>query len=231
MQTLTPRTSAPEHAAIMPKSTLRRPPPYPHAKAAPGFCRACGESVLTAKGKPHKGRRWCDKHQLDGKVIGDARRARAAVFMRDMGICAECGEDCTSYETLGHGDVPRCNGGAATYRVQINREKALEWCRKALTLSARQPIWAIDLGEWHVDHICPLHLVDRERPDAWSYWGMSNLCTLCPSCHEIKTTKEAKGRAKVRRITGQNKVKPKRKIQSRNDWPKGRKLQSRGFGK
>lgn len=212
----------------MPKSTLRRPPLYPYMNAAPGHCRACGDTILTAKGEPHKGRRWCNKHQLDGKVIGDARRARAAVFMRDMGVCQDCNRDCTSYLTV---DPWSPSFG---YRVQINREKALEWCRKALTLSARQPIWAIDLGEWHVDHICPLHLVDRERPDAWIYWGMSNLCTLCPSCHETKTTKEAKGRAKVRRITGQNKAKPTRKISQRaNPWPPAgtRKMQSRGFGK
>lgn len=212
--------------------SLRKPPPYPHAKAAPGFCRACGVGILTAKGQPHKSRKWCDEHRIFGAIVHNPLKGRAAVFMRDMGVCADCGEDCTSYMQEDRSKSYLAYG--VSYRVQINREKALEWCETTLWMPPRVKVWAIDLGEWHVDHICPLHLVDRGRDDAWTYWGMSNLCTLCPSCHEIKTTKEAKGRAKVRRITGQNKVKPARKIpQRKNPWPPAgsRKLQSRGFGK
>ena len=129
--------------------------------------------------------------------------------MRDLGVCCDCGRDCTSYHQ------PAYAGKFCAYRVQINREKALEWCDKAMTLSNRIAIWPIDLGEWHADHAMPLHLVDRSDPEAWKQWTLENLRTRCPACHEEKTTKEAKVRAKIRRITGANKPKPKRKIQSR----------------
>lgn len=137
--------------------------------------------------------------------------------MRDLGVCCDCGMDCTSYWTIGW----RAHHGLAEYRVQINIAKALDWCDKAMALSNRQPIWPVDMGEWHVDHAMPLHLVDRSDPEAWKNWTLENLRTRCTACHEEKTTKEAKGRAKIRRITGANKLKPKRKIPSR-PFPKKR---------
>jgi len=209
----------------MPKPRIvRSPPPLPFQDAPGGQCRACGVEILTKAGVPHKGRRWCADHQLDGKVVGSPRRARAALFMRDLGVCCDCGRDCTSYMQQQDGDVFVLQIGLCfkvrqtpipLYRVQINREKALEWCDKAMTLSNRIAIWPIDLGEWHVDHAMPLHLVDRTDPEAWKQWTLENLRTRCTACHEEKTTKEAKVRAKIRRITGANKPKPKRQIQSR----------------
>ncbi len=206
----------------------------PFADAEPGHCRLCGVEILTTTSKRHKGRRWCDSHQLEAKVIGSPLRARAAVFQRDRGICRDCGVDCTSYETpllnvLGDPIWPK-----QKYRVQINREKALEWCERILTISTRHTIFPIDLGEWHVDHAMPLHLVDRSKPDAWKYWTLENLRTRCPECHKAKTAQEAKDRGKVRRLNGQTKRKPKQKIAQRaNPWPaKGaRKLQGRKFRK
>lgn len=204
----------------------------PFADADPGHCRLCGVEILTTTGKIHKGRRWCESHQIEAKVIGQPKRARAAVFQRDRGICVDCGLDCTTYETpllnvLGDPIWPKKN-----YRVQISRERALEWCEKALKVSNMVAIWDIDLGNWHVDHAMPLHLVDRSQPDAWKYWTLENLRTRCPECHKAKTAQEAKDRGKVRRLRGDNKAKRKRKIPQRaNPWPKGRKLPSQGFSK
>ncbi len=206
----------------------------PFADAEPGHCRLCGVAILRKDGQPARNRRWCDSHQLEAKVIGQPIRARAAVFQRDRGICRDCGLDCTSYETpllnmLGDPIWPEQN-----YRVQINRERALEWCDRALKASNMVAIWPIDLGDWHVDHARALHTVDRDDPDAWKYWTLENLRTRCPECHKAKTAQEAKDRGKVRRLNGQTKRKPKQKIPQRaNPWPaKGaRKLQGRKFRK
>lgn len=218
----------------MPRSSrlIRSCPPLPFQKAEGGICRACGNDILRKDGERHKGRRWCEKHRLDGRIMMHAVFARAAVFMRDMGVCCDCGRDCTSYETLGYGDVPRSEGGMATYLVQINREKALEWCKRILTQKQNprnpQSAYLIDLGEWDVDHGMPIHLIDRSDPNAWRQWTLDNLFTRCTglvSCHQEKSTKEAKVRAKIRRITGANKPKIK------HSWPKGRKIPSRPMRK
>ena len=118
--------------------------------------------------------------------------------------------------------------------MQINRERALMWCDRMLCKSQhqRQTLYQIDLGEWHMDHAMPLHLIDRDKPDAWREWTLTNLRTRCPVCHEKKTAYEAKMRGKVRRLNGTTKKKPGKKIAQRaNPWPKGRKLQGRGFSK
>ena len=194
----------------------------PFADAEPGHCRLCGIPILTKANQPARSRRWCDSHQIEAKVIGQPKRARAAVFQRDRGICRDCGTDCTSYTAPEHfGDDGRYR---ARYQVQINRERALEWCDKALKVSNMVAIWDIDLGDWHVDHAMPLHLVDRSKPDAWKYWTLENLRTRCPDCHKAKTAQEAKDRGKVRRLNGETKRKPKRKIPQRaNPWPKGKR--------
>ena len=59
---------------------------------------------------------------------------------------------------------------------------------------------------WEVDHIFPLWLVDpRERPRR--YWSLGNLQTLCVPCHINKTAREAKDRAKVKRIRSEKRTK------------------------
>jgi len=212
----------------------RRPPKPPFWDAEPGICRGCGQEFITKANQRHRGRRWCADCAAGWKVAGHVLRARAAVFQRDLGVCHDCGLDCTSYEVAG-------TAISETYRVQINRERALEWCEQVLAKSAYSRLYAIDLGDWHVDHAMPLHLIDRDKPDAWREWTLPNLRTRCPACHGEKTTKEAKARGKVRRIGkkvqfgGANDTKrPKSKIPQRaNPWPArgARKIQSRGFQK
>lgn len=203
---------------------VRSPPPLPFQKAENGICRACGVEILTAKGERHKGRRWCDEHQKERMVLQHPHYAKAAVFRRDMGICCDCGADCTSYET----SITFEDGKGYPYRVQINCERALEWCNAVLERKQNprspQSAYLIDLGLWECDHAMPLHLVDRADPEAWKQWTLENLRTRCPACHQEKTTKEAKVRAKIRRINGENKPKPK------TNWP-SRKIQSRDFSK
>ena len=112
----------------------------------------------------------------------------------------------------------------------------MDWCERVLgkVSHSRQSLYLIDLGDWHVDHAMPLHLVDRKKPEAWLEWTLPNLRTRCPSCHAEKTADEARMRGKVRRLNGTTKKRPGRKIAQRaNPWPpKGsQKLRSRGFGK
>jgi len=221
---------------------LRTPPKPPHWNAEPGICRGCGEQFNTKAGERHMGRRWCADCALGWRVAAQHDVARAAVFMRDLGICRDCGTDCTSYEVDRETWVPEVRDalglshGWGTYRVQINRRRALEWCERVLnkTRHAKQSLYVIDLGDWHVDHAMPLHLIDRDKPDAWREWTLPNLRTRCPSCHAEKTIKEAKARGKVRRLNGTTKKKPGAKIAQRaNPWPPrgSRKLQSGGFPK
>ena len=170
----------------------------------------------TKAGERHRGRRWCADCALGWRVAAQHDVARAAVFMRDQGVCHDCGLDCTSYEVDGE---PRFG----TYRVQINRARALEWCERILNKvrHTKQALYVIDLGDWHVDHAMPLHLNDREKPEAWREWTLPNLRTRCPVCHGEKTAQEAKDRGKVRRLNGTTKKKPGRKIPQRaNPWPK-----------
>ena len=205
----------------------RTPPKPPFWNADPGICRGCGEEFLTKAGERARNRRWCADCAEAWRIAAQPHIARAAVFRRDMGQCHDCGRDCTSYEVR-NAEV------FGTYTVRINRGRAVDWCERMLGKSQhrRQTLYQIDLGEWHMDHAMPLHLIDRDKPDAWREWTLPNLRTRCPVCHEKKTSYEAKQRGKVRRLNGTTKKKPSRKIAQRaNPWPKGRQLQGRGFSK
>lgn len=206
----------------------RTPPKPPFWDADPGICRGCGEEFLTQAGERARNRRWCESCKEAWRIAGHPTRARAAVFARDRGICHDCGTDCTTYRTFGPDRRqidPTSMEYVQFYQVQINRERALAWCDRILgkTENPRNPQseYAIDLGEWHVDHAMPLHLVDRDSPEAWREWTLPNLRTRCPSCHEAKTVHEAKMRGKIRRLNGTTKKNPKAKIPQRaNPWPK-----------
>ncbi len=196
--------------------TVRKAPRSPFDDAPKGHCRMCGEPIVNKAGAILQNRRWCDAHKVDARIRQHAVFARAAVFLRDRGICADCGCDCTSYMSW----IP-----TGDYRVQINIARAQEWCDRLLNKPQnprnRQSTECIDLGQWEADHVYPLWLVDRDEPDAWKKWTLDNLVTRCLSCHQEKTSKESGQRAKVKRLNGT--VKKKRrgpKIPQRvNPWP------------
>jgi len=52
---------------------------------------------------------------------------------------------------------------------------------------------------WCADHVVPLWSVDRNAENAFRYWTLENLQTLCESCHKAKTAREAAERAAIRR--------------------------------
>lgn len=66
------------------------------------------------------------------------------------------------------------------------------------------------LGAWQVDHAHPLWLVDRDAPGAIQYWGLENLQTLCPKCHQKKTASEATAAKKIRRAQERRGVRRKK---------------------
>ena len=211
-----------ELAAVV---ATRKAPRSPFDNAPKGHCRMCGEPVRNKAGAILQNRRWCDAHKVDARIRQHAVFARAAVFLRDKGICADCGRDCTSYMQESGIIVASTMSGPVPYSVQINRERALDWCERLLNGKQnprnRQSTECIDLGQWEADHAYPLWLVDREEPEAWRYWALENLVTRCPRCHQDKTIIEAGQRAKVKRLNGT--VKKKRrgpKIPQRvNPWP------------
>lgn len=78
------------------------------------------------------------------------------------------------------------------------------------------------------DHILPLADVDRTAPDAWKYWQPENWQLLCRDpCHKTKSAREAKQRAKEKRLRGETRNGAKRKIPSRPFSKTNRKLASR----
>lgn len=53
----------------------------------------------------------------------------------------------------------------------------------------------------HAEHIKALHTVDRtDYPACLRYWSITNLEPVCVDCHKIKTKREVKANAKVKRI-------------------------------
>lgn len=64
----------------------RRPPRPPFDDAPKGLCRVCGNPTVPPLRRWHK---TCLYHWL---IASDPKFARRAVWFRDRGICAQCGE-------------------------------------------------------------------------------------------------------------------------------------------
>lgn len=74
---------------------------------------------------------------------------------------------------------------------------------------------------WDIDHDEELWFGGAHDPSNW--------VGLCKACHKAKTGAMAKVRAHVKRLIARDEeIRPSR-IKSRNQWPTGRKLQSRPF--
>ena len=115
--------------------------------------------------------------------------------------------------------------------------------RPSMTKARRLRIWERDGG---VCYLCGKKVLagqpwDAEHVKAWTIYGDDSDENLKVAhkevCHKAKTDADMKIVHKSNRqgmITGQQARRAKRGfglIQSRNEWPKGQKLQSRGFQK
>lgn len=121
----------------------------------------------------------------------------------------------------------------AEVRAACDRIMVEKTPRKGFTKAQRKAVWDAQKGEcggceaellsgFPIDHIIPL--ADGGAHDLGNWMG------LCVPCHKRKTAKEATARASTNRIRKREKEgqKPSR-LKSRNKWPKGRPLKSRGF--
>ncbi len=154
----------------------RRPPRSPNWKIEKGYCVWCGEKV--------EGRRrsWCsDKCVDEYRIANFAGDAWQAVWKRDKGKCASCG--LTPDERPGHWIRGRQR---TRWYSDSYHWTEIEW-------SGRR---------WEADHIFPLWKVDRTVPDAFWFWTLANLQTLCEPCHKAKTKTEAAERAALKRPQG-----------------------------
>ena len=96
-----------------------------------------------------------------------SQELRSAIFIRDKGICAECGRDCEAYEYWR-------KHNKAIWQALINQHAIPKHLHKDGTL-------------WHADHLKPVHRNGGKL-------GLDNIQTLCFTCHADKTKLEAKGR-------------------------------------
>ncbi len=149
----------------------RAPPRKPNPRTPKGFCVWCGSRV--------EGRRrtWCSDACVDEyRIANFAGDAQKAVFRRDHGVCAGCGVD------------TKLTG--KWRRKRFPRGFGFGWYPEG-------PVTEVEYvpAEWEADHVVPLWSVDRDAPDAFRYWSLSNIQTLCVRCHKAKTKREAAARA------------------------------------
>jgi len=130
----------------------------------------------------HHAREWHPACKKEFLTISYASSARWYVYDRDKGVCAKCGEN----TNLTKYDEPR-----------PKREEFSEY----KDYSEAYQVWLklIYAAAWHLDHIKPLWssagLPDDER---LPFFQLTNMQTLCPPCHAVKTKREAAERAEIK---------------------------------
>ncbi len=136
-----------------------------------GFCRWCGGKL--------QGRRtsWCGEDCLDEFFIRGGTGIRHQVWLRDRGVCAECGIDIGSAQ------------GYLT-KLHILNFHNFAWGNKGIYKSSDWgPWWDVHLNWWEADHIIPVI-------EGGGCCGLENYQTLCIRCHKEDTKKLAGRRSK-----------------------------------
>ena len=174
-------------------------------------CRWCEGEILhedgPKAGQPNPRRCWHKSCYPKYLLHTHAPTQFAYLVERDGKICATCG-------SLG-----------------------LRWSRVSIApyLEDGYPYtWVVCRPELEVEHTIPLWMVSHLPPnERRRYFGPENLTLMCVADHKKKTKREAAERAHGNRLIARdNGTRRARKaIPSRSDWPKGRKVQSRGFAK
>lgn len=76
----------------------RKPPkPKHYDKPCNGYCRMCGKEILREDGKLNKRRTWHPECIEAYQIIYWPAETRKAVWSRDRGRCAGCGDQCTRW--------------------------------------------------------------------------------------------------------------------------------------
>lgn len=199
---------------------LRRPPTRAilsqHPQGVRGICGWCG-GVVTEKTEVRGWLRyWHDACEFERQIIEQPDVARRAVFDRDHGVCADCGEDHSEsvrwvpaygFETS---TGERLGVTSLWHWVDLKSHRSLAKCDHGAW--AYTEIRSISL--WHVDHKVPLwkvaHLPDLQRIE---FFKLANLVTLCERCHKRKSARETAERHHLDRL-----VEPE--VKGRSRWPK-----------
>ena len=138
-------------------------------------CRYC-------KGKiPPKRRTFCsDSCVHEWRIRSDNSYMREQVFLRDLGICKECGTD-TRYTKIELENLQR--------QIRISNDdesvKKYDTYLERMRLTKKEAVKSV----WHADHIKPVIFGGGEA-------GLENLQTLCVKCHKSKTFKMKRGKVK-----------------------------------
>lgn len=168
-----------------------RAPPMPGRTRA-GQCRWCHHNILfpddhKRAGEINTRRGWhadCVGFYQIATNLHDA--ARRVLERRDRGVCALCRRACG----------PRFLGWRR-WHVQLNfeyfdRPKRIARNRDRELALRFTPIEATWISTWHVDHIVPLWSIRGATLDQRGcFWSVTNLQTLCETCHKAKSKREA----------------------------------------
>lgn len=133
-------------------------------------CRWCRQDITERRRISY----CSDQCRHEYRLRNENEYARACVFARDRGICAQCKKDTVAEATArfpGRGQLPLDLGGSRW--MPVNR-RFLRW------------------ATWEMDHVL-------EVADGGGSAGLDNLQTLCPTCHARKTAAFAAERARRRR--------------------------------
>jgi len=126
------------------------PKPASYNRAKPGQCRFCAKPIYK-NGFLHKRAQWHPACALTWTIMNSPQDARRFVFLRDRGICAHCGTDCSP-------------NGQEDARDIIQRLMLGERVKR--------------LGKWQLDHMRPLFAADG-NPQMWQLANMQTLCETC----------------------------------------------------
>lgn len=132
----------------------------PRGPSGRPLCRQCSVEV------PKTRRSFCsDRCVHDWKLRSNPGYLRQQVFIRDRGICAACGVDCTILE---HQRRQLC---------RLSHQDCLHYCQQ---LRRRGFSSSPNATLWQADHIVAV-------ADGGGECGLENLQTLCTPCHRKKT--------------------------------------------
>lgn len=134
------------------KRHYRQPPlPKHYNTAKPGQCRFCGEPVTKGDGKVNKRANWHPACAFTWTIMNSPSDARKWVFVRDRGLCCDCGKPCYP-----HSEEKLCK---AVERIMTGKHPGA-------------------LGDWEVDHDHPISKANG-NPDHWKMENLRTRCKEC----------------------------------------------------
>jgi 5-methylcytosine-specific restriction protein A len=163
-----------------------------------GFCRWCEGKV-----EPPRQTFCKDECVHQWKLRSDPSYRRRHVFKRDGGICTKCGRDCHALErdllTMLYANPSECDAmlarlgltrrsyGELDHRVPMHAKGKI-----GHKVDPSLPVWEPNRSLWDADHVVSV-------VEGGGSCDLTNLQTLCFSCHKDKTAELARKRAEARR--------------------------------